>query len=458
MNYLIQDTIAAPVTPKGKSAIAIIRLSGKDAFQITNKIFKTSNKNAGQIKYGYIVDGSKNIDEVLCYFFKSPRSYTGEDTVEISTHGTPVITNEVLSILYKNGARAANPGEFTYRAFINSKKDLISAEAVCTLIESKTSDCARAALNNIAGKFSQKIKKLKNDLVDLIAFMEVNLDHPEEDIMFLSRQEKLSKISDLTSEIQKLIDVYKTSKILQDGIKIAIVGKPNAGKSSLLNAILGKNRAIVTEIAGTTTDSIEETINCNGIPVTIIDTAGIRNHSENSIENLGQQKSKEAIEKSDILIWLFDSCSKISDDDAKISELLKTLPDKIYIIGVLNKIDLVPQISEDEVKSLAKFANILKISAKTEQGVDHLLNILAEIAGASQLQEDTLIINSRHQKLLQTTFEALLKTQETLSQKDADEIACFEANRAKDALNEILGIEIKEDILDSIFSNFCIGK
>ncbi|GHT58388.1 tRNA modification GTPase MnmE [Endomicrobiia bacterium] len=459
MNYLKEDTIAALSTATGKSAIAIIRLSGQDAFQIINKIFQTKSKPYQQVKYGYIVDKAEKKDEVLCAFFKAPNTYTGEDLAEISLHGNPVIINEVLNLLYKNGARPAEPGEFTYRAFLNGKKDLTEAEAVCTLISSKTATSVKAALNNIAGIFSSKVNTIKDNIANFIAFMEVNLDHPQEDIIFLSRNEKLSRLDSYIRDIENLLSSYKTSKILQNGMKLAIVGKPNAGKSSLLNAMLGKNRAIVTDIAGTTTDTIEETIDCRGIPLTIIDTAGIRDHTDNVIEFLGQEKTKETINKADILIWVFDSSCTLDQNDLKIADFLKKTDLNIPIIGVLNKSDLPLQLSFD-VNSIEQsaFLTIIKIAAKTKFGITDLVDEIVKINGISDFKNDYLMINSRHFTLLQTALDALIRTKLVLSSKDADEIACFEAMSAQTALNEILGIDIKQDILDTIFSTFCIGK
>ncbi|GHT56206.1 tRNA modification GTPase MnmE [Endomicrobiia bacterium] len=459
MNYLKEDTIAALSTAAGKSAIAVIRLSGQDAFQIINKIFQTKSKPCQQVKYGYIVDKAEKKDEVLCAFFKAPNTYTGEDLAEISLHGNPVIINEVLNLLYKNGARPAEPGEFTYRAFLNGKKDLTEAEAVCTLISSKTATSAKAALNNITGIFSSKINTIKDNIANLIAFMEVNLDHPQEDIIFLSRNEKLSSLDSYIKDIESLLNSYKTSKILQNGMKVAIVGKPNAGKSSLLNAMLGKNRAIVTDIAGTTTDTIEETIDCRGIPLTIIDTAGIRDHTDNVIEFLGQEKTKETVNKADMLIWVFDSSCSLDQNDLKIADFLKKTDLNIPIIGVLNKSDLPLQLSFD-VNSIEQsaFLTIIKIAAKTKFGITDLVDEIVKINGISDFKNDYLMINSRHFILLQTALDALIRTKLVLSSKDADEIACFEAMSAQTALNEILGIDIKQDILDTIFSTFCIGK
>jgi tRNA modification GTPase len=460
MNYLKSDTIAALSTAAGKSAIAVIRLSGENAFEIINKVFKTKSAAEKQVKYGYIVDETKNIDEVMCTFFKAPHTYTGENLVEISTHGNPVIIGEILNLLYKSGARPAEGGEFTYRAFLNEKKDLAEAEAVCNLITSKTASSAKAALNNVSGMFSLKVKTIKDNLTNLIAFMEVNLDHPEEDIMFLSRKEKLTRLNSCIQDVKNLLSSYKISKLFQNGIKVAIIGKPNAGKSSLLNAIVGKNRAIVTDIAGTTTDTIEETIDCRGIPLTIIDTAGIRDHSDNSIELMGQERTKEAINKADILVWIFDSSCKLDKNDTKIAGFLKKSSITVPVIAVLNKADLPGKLffRDDSFENIFS-DTIIKISAKTENGISNLLDKIAKVAGTEEMQNDYLMINSRHHILLQNALESLVKTRQILeARRDADEIACFEATTAQGLLNEILGINVNQDTLDAIFSNFCIGK
>ncbi|MDR2192342.1 MAG: tRNA uridine-5-carboxymethylaminomethyl(34) synthesis GTPase MnmE [Endomicrobium sp.] len=469
MNYINEDSIAALSSAAGKAAIAVIRLSGGDSFEIIDKIFQAkSGRTAAvkedpapdkQIKYGYIVDGVEKIDEVLCAFFKAPRTYTGENIVEISAHGNPVIVSGILNLLYKNGARAAQAGEFTYRAFINGKKDLAQAEAVCALIAGKTEKAVKAALNNLGGEFSNKIKSVKDALINLLAYTEASLDHPEEDIMFLSRAQKSRKLSDLIDQNSKLLSAYKISQCLQKGLKAAIIGKPNTGKSSLLNAIIGKNRAIVTEIAGTTTDAIEETIDCRGLPLTIIDTAGLRNHTNNAVEKLGQEKTREILSAADIIIWVIDGSQPLDKNDEEIAEILQNYETPIIIAA--NKSDIKRANFETALPAVKRLFSVshslLSLSAKTGECVAELLDAAAKIAGVSD-SNGNIMISARHYALLQTAQTALENAKKQYEAQDADEIAAFEMRNAVSAYEDILGITAPHDILDSIFSTFCIGK
>lgn len=461
MKYITEDTIAVLSTAAGKSAIAVIRLSGKQSFSIVEKVFKPSSlktERSSQVQHGFIVDGDNRVDEVLCTSFKAPNTYTGENIVEISTHGNPVIIKEVLDLLYKNGARAAGPGEFTYRAYLNGKKDLAEAEAVCALITGKTKTSVKAALNNVSGGFSDKVNSAKDILINMLAYLEASLDYPQEDIPFLNQDQKEKMIKEVITVNKTLLDIYKVSNLLQKGLKVAIIGKPNAGKSSLLNAILGKNRAIVTEIAGTTTDTIEEVIDCNGIPLTIIDTAGIRQHSENSIELLGQERTKETVNRADLIIWVFDSSSSLDSNDKQIAEYLKSAKINIPIIAVLNKSDLPSSIDKTEIKKMYSFKELISISSKNNKNILELLKTISEIAGISENQNEYLMINTRHNDLLLKADSALKKAEKIIFKKNEDEVACFELRNALSAYEEILGINIPHDILDTIFGSFCIGK
>jgi tRNA modification GTPase len=457
-NYLNNDTISALSSAAGKSAIAVLRISGKNAFSIVEKIFVSYSKNFKQTQVGLIVDDNQKIDEVVCMYFKAPHSYTGEDTVEISAHGNPLIVKKILSLLNKNGARNALPGEFTYRAFLNGKKDLAQAEAVCSIITSKTETAIKAALNNIKGDFSQKINFIKADLIRFMSYLEASLDYPQDDIPFLTQEQKLEMIENLTKETQKLIDNYKISKILQSGLKAVIIGKPNAGKSSLLNAILGKNRAIVTDIAGTTTDTIEETIDCRGIPLVLIDTAGIRDDIGNYIEVLGQKKTKEALGAADILIWVFDSSVSLDKNDFQIAKEIKDMNFSGSIFLVLNKKDLPQKVKKAEIKKLVSHTDLLSVSTNDFESVKTLLDAIATAAGVLENQNDYLMINARHWDLLNKAQTALLLASEIIHTKNEDEIACYETRIALSSFEEILGINTPTDILDSIFSTFCIGK
>ncbi len=457
-----EDTIVALATGNIKSALAIIRISGSIARNAVSSVFFTKNHNPINIEdrkvyHGYIYDNDKKLDEVILYYLKAPHTYTGEDTVEISTHGNPLIVQKIINLLLSKGIRPADKGEFTYRAFINKKMDLSEAEAVNELINSSNSKSAELALNSLQGSLSDKIKNIKQDLTALFAYLEVSLDYPQEDIDFLTREQKKENMQKIISQIDNLISSYSLSKLITNGIKIAIIGKPNVGKSSILNSILGYQRAIVTDIAGTTTDTIEETVEYNGISITIIDTAGIRYHTTNTIEKIGQERSKSSIEIADIILWIVDSNTDLDDNDTQIANLLKDKQNKTIV--VLNKSDLQQKISLNELKNVMDTTNIINFSTVTKTPIETILDKIFELMNLTNIEEDsTILLNTRQYNLICKVQEQLNKILELIDKGDSDEIVSFETQNALNSLNEILGIDAKEDILHTVFSKFCVGK
>ncbi len=457
-----EDTIVALATGNIKSALAIIRISGSIAKTVVSSVFFTKNHNPVTIEdrkvyHGYIYDNDKKLDEVILYYLKAPHTYTGEDTVEISTHGNPLIVQKIVNLLLSKGIRPADKGEFTYRAFINNKMDLSEAEAVNELINSSNSKSVELVLNSLQGSLSDKIKNIKQDLTTLFAYLEVSLDYPQEDIDFLTRDQKKESMQKIISQLNDLISSYSLSKLITNGIKIAIVGKPNAGKSSILNSILGYQRAIVTDIAGTTTDTIEETVEYNGISITIIDTAGIRYHTTNTIEKIGQERSKSSIEVADIILWITDSSIDFDDNDKQIADLLKDKQAKTIV--VLNKSDLQQKVSLTELKKIANINTVINFSTVIKTPIETILNKIFELMNLTDIEENTnVLLNTRQYNLICKVQEHLNKILELIDKGDSDEIVSFETQNALNSLNEILGIDAKEDILHTVFSKFCVGK
>ena len=457
-----EDTIVALATGNIKSALSIIRISGNIAKTVVSSVFFTKNHNKIELEdrkvfHGYIYNNQKKIDEVLLYYMKAPHTYTGEDTVEITTHGNPLIVQQIINLLLSKNIRQADKGEFTYRAFINGKMDLSEAESVNELINSSSSKSAELALNCLQGSLSNKIKTIKQDLTTLFAYLEVSLDYPQEDIDFLTRQQKKEQMQKIIFQIDNLISSYSLSKFITNGIKIAIVGKPNVGKSSMLNSILGYQRAIVTDIAGTTTDTIEETVEYKGISITIIDTAGIRYHTTNTIEKIGQERSKSSIETADIILWIIDSSTNLDDNDKQLADLLKDKQDKTIVI--LNKSDLQQKISVNELKNIINIKNIINFSTINKTPIETILNKIFEIMNLTDIEDNSnILLNSRQYNLICKVQKQLNNILKLIDKGDSDEIVSFETQNALNSLNEILGIDAKEDILHTVFSKFCVGK
>ena len=451
------STIVAISTAPGIGGIGIIRMSGENSFEILNKIFVTNDKPiAGYtMKYGKIID-EKNviIDEVLVSYFVAPNSYTRENVCEINSHGGMVVMKKILELCLKNGAILAEPGEFTKRAFLNGRIDLSQAEAVIDIINSKTDKEAKASINQLEGNLSLEIKNIRKDLISMMADIEASIDYPEYDVEEVTTnkvKEVLIKEKDRLIKLEKSFD---NGKILKDGINTAIIGRPNAGKSSLLNIMLNEERAIVTSVEGTTRDTIEEYISINGIPLKIIDTAGIR-EANDEVEKIGVEKAKKIAKESDLIIGIFDISRKMNKEDYEILDILKN---KNSII-VLNKIDLDENnVDMEKVKEINK--PIVQISTKTREGIENLYKEIENIIETKEISSDNEIIvtNTRHKSLIIKAMDSVDKSLETIENKMPIDIIVVYVKDILENLGEITGETVTEDIIKEIFSKFCLGK
>jgi tRNA modification GTPase len=453
MRNLSEETIAAVATPSGVGAVSIIRVSGPQSFSAVDSIFigktKISSAQSHTIHYGKIAD-SENIfiDDVLVSVFHKPNSYTGEDSIEINTHGNPLICKKIIELLLDKGVRLAEPGEFTKRAFLNNKIDLAQAEAVVDVINSRTDASLRGARNQLDGILSKKVQELRNSLIDASSFVELELDFAEEDLEFVNRQDLLNKINSIIQKIEKLLETYSFGKTLKEGINVALVGKPNVGKSSLLNYILKESRAIVSHIPGTTRDIIREDVSIDGILFRMYDTAGIR-QSHDEIEKEGVERSREAVRNSDIVLLIDDV---VQNGSLEIYNEVMNLSSNQKVIKVLNKIDLITDYKK-------KNADIF-ISALTGDGINTLFEKLKDTAfGSSNYSEKSAIVsNIRHFQCLKEAKNHLLNSLKSIEEKLSGEFISLDLRTAANSLGEIIGEVTSEDILNNIFMKFCIGK
>ena len=450
------STIAAISTSPGIGGIGIIRISGEKAFDILEKILRTNNKEIQgyTMKYGNIVENGEVIDEVLVSYFIAPNSYTRENVCEINSHGGIIVMKRILQLCLKYGAVLAEPGEFTKRAFLNGRIDLAQAEAVIDIINSKTDREAKASVDQLQGNLSSEITNIRQELISMMADIEASIDYPEYDVEEVTNNRVIKTLEDVKEKLIFLEKSFDNGKILKEGIKTAIIGRPNAGKSSLLNILLNEERAIVTDIEGTTRDTIEEYISINGIPLKIIDTAGIRT-SKDEVEKIGIENAKKIAKESDVIIGIFDISQELNDEDEEIIDILKN---KNSII-LLNKIDLNKENVElDRLKEINK--PLIKISTKERTGIKELYNEIEKIIENKEITSDNEIIvtNTRHKNLIMKAVESLNKSFETIENDMPIDIIVVYIKDILECLGEITGEAVTEDIIKEIFSKFCLGK
>lgn len=437
------DTITAIATPIGTGGVGVIRISGDKSFEIINKIYSKTNPEAGKISHGWIVDGDKKIDEVIVLPFKNPNSYTGEDVIEIHCHGGINVVRNILDIVLKNGARMAERGEFTKRAFLNKKMNLSQAEAVADLIHAKTKDFAKQSVKNLSGVLGAKIKEIRNDIFNVLSKIIAGIDFPE-DVAEPEYEYLTEEFRKAIEKIDEILASANSSNIMRQGIKIAIVGKPNVGKSSLFNTLLNVERAIVTDIAGTTRDVLTETLDWD-VAITLIDTAGIRDGEEiEKVEEIGIEYSKQSADSADLVLFLYDASKGMNDDDKVILELIKN---KNHII-IANKSDLID----------VREPNVLYLSTVTKEGLEELKNKIKEVAYNFSLEDTEFVTNNRQQDCLAKCKQSLTQALEASERNELQDLISIDLKSALLFLDEITGEVITDEILNNIFDHFCIGK
>jgi len=449
--YNINETIVALATPPGVGAIGVIRLSGDKAIEITDKIFKGKklvNQPSHTLHFGKIMQGEKALDEVVVSLYKAPKSYTGEDVVEISGHGSQYILEQIINLCIANGAHMAKAGEFTQRAFLNGKLDLAQAEAVADLIASQSGAAQQAAMHNLRGGFSEELKLMREQLIQFSALIELELDFSQEDVEFADRTQFYQLINNIDATAGRLADSFRLGNVIRNGVSVAIIGKPNAGKSTLLNALLNEERAIVSDIAGTTRDTIEETLNINGILFRLIDTAGIREHTSDVIESIGVQRSMDTMKRADVVTYLYDVNNTTAEEIAMQVATFKQ--ENINYLLVANKTDAYTGSRAD---------GTIYISAKNKENVAALKQALYKLVIEGEINtEGTIITNARHHASLQEVLKSVADIRAGLDNHIASDLIALDIRRCLFYLGEITGEVTTEDKLDYIFSKFCIGK
>ncbi|MCC3359348.1 tRNA uridine-5-carboxymethylaminomethyl(34) synthesis GTPase MnmE [Bacillus sp. REN16] len=455
------DTIAAISTPMGEGAIAIVRLSGDEAIDIANRVFKGKNLkevDSHTIHYGHIVDPDTNqvVEEVMLTLMRGPKTFTREDVIEINCHGGLVSVNRVLQLVLVNGARLAEPGEFTKRAFLNGRIDLSQAEAVMDLIRAKTDRAMNVAIGQMEGRLSSLINRLRQELIETLAHIEVNIDYPEyDDVEEMTHRVLLEKANNVRYEIIKLLETSSQGKILREGLSTVIIGRPNVGKSSLLNSLVHENKAIVTDIPGTTRDVIEEYVNVRGVPLRLVDTAGIR-ETEDIVERIGVERSREVLKKADLILLVLNYGDELTEEDERLFEAISGME----TIVIINKTDLPQKMNMEKVKDLAKENPIVTTSLLEEKGVDALEEAISSLffTGNVEANDLTYVSNSRHIALL---TQAKKSIEDAISGAESDlpiDMVQIDLTRTWELLGEIIGDAVHESLLNQLFSQFCLGK
>lgn len=456
------DTIAAISTPVGEGGISIIRISGDDAVKVAQRIYKgkdLSKVASHTINYGHIIDPDtkQEVDEVMVSVMRAPHTYTREDVIEINCHGGLLATNRILQLVLSYGARMAEPGEFTKRAFLNGRIDLSQSEAVMDLIRAKTDKSMKVALNQLDGDLSRLIRHLRKDILDVLAQVEVNIDYPEyDDVEEMTTKMLKEKATDIQQRIQALLKTAKQGKVLRDGLATAIIGRPNVGKSSLLNALLHEDKAIVTNVAGTTRDVIEEYVNVNGVPLKLIDTAGIRDTAD-TVEKIGVERSRQALDAADLVLLLIDNSAPLTAED---EQLLAATKDKQRIV-ILNKTDLSSQLDLNHLKELVGDSALIETSIVKHAGMDQLGKQISHMffdQGIESSQNNVMVTNARHIGLLHQANDALNDVLKGIADGMPVDLVQIDMTRCWDLLGEITGDSYQDELLDQLFSQFCLGK
>ena len=457
----MEDTIAAVATAYGEGGIGIIRISGEEALPILQGIFEfhgdTDTFISRRMTYGKIIDKEKNqiIDEVLAVYMKGPKTYTAEDVVEINCHGSMVSLRKTLALVLRKGARLAEPGEFTKRAFLNGRLDLSQAEAVIDMIRAKTDKSFDVAVSQLEGRLSLKVEEIRQKLLDLLVDITVNIDYPDEDIEEMTYEKLEESIVETQDMIEKLLATSSTGRMIREGIKIAIVGKPNVGKSSLMNGLLKETRAIVTDIPGTTRDTIEEVLSIRNIPVYLVDTAGIRETSD-KVEKMGIEKSKEAFNQADFILFLLDGSRPLEEEDLQIMEFLKERKSLVLI----NKRDLGEAISIEEISAKLPASQVIEASLLKGQGITEIEDAVEDLVyGGEIVQKESMMVNNvRHIELLQQAVKSLTDALHMSERREALDFIEVDVKNAYERLGEIIGETVSDDIINEVFARFCLGK